>query len=64
MAGVVELIGKINSDLTDKFPFKYFIGNRYIMVTYDYNKNDILTEVINICERQKNCMHMTYQQKG
>ena len=52
MAGVVELIGKINSDLTDKFPFKYFIGNRYIMVTYDYNKNDILTEVINICERQ------------
>ena len=27
MAGVIELTGKINSDLTGKFTFKYFRSN-------------------------------------
>ena len=35
MSGVLELTGKMDSDLTGKFPFKYFRENRYIMVLYD-----------------------------
>ena len=43
MAGVIELTGKTNSDPTGKLLFKYFIGNKYIMVMYDCNCNFILT---------------------
>ena len=46
MAGVNELIGKVNTYLTGKLPFKSFIINRYIMMMYDYDSNSILTEAI------------------
>ena len=32
--GVIELTGKMYSDLTGKFRLKYFRGNRYIIVVY------------------------------
>ena len=50
MDGVIKLTGNINSYLTGKPPFKYFRGNRYIMVIYYYGSNDILTESAKNCE--------------
>ena len=50
MDGIIELTGKINSDLTEKFPFKYFRGDRYIMVVYEYDINSILAESMKNCE--------------
>ena len=50
MAGVIELIGNIYPDLTGKFPFKYFKGDRYIMVVYEYDINSILEESMKNCE--------------
>ena len=40
MARLIKLTGKINSDLTRKYPFKYFRGNRYITVIYDHDRNE------------------------
>ena len=50
MDGIIELTGKINSDLTEKFPFKYFIVNRYIMVMYDCDINAVLIEAMKLFE--------------
>ena len=46
MDSVIELTEKINSDSTGKLPFKSFRGNRYIMVMYDYDRDDIPKESI------------------
>ena len=46
MDGVTEVTEKICSDLTRKLLFKYFRGNSYIMVIYNYDSNSILTEAI------------------
>ena len=46
MAGVVELTGELYLDLTVKFPSKYFRGNRYTIVVYDYYINAIITEAM------------------
>ena len=60
VAGVIELTGKINSDLTGKLPFKYFRGRRYIMVMYDYDSNTILAESMNIVRGNQLSMHMKH----
>ena len=60
MAVVVEFTGKINSDLTVKFPFKYFRGNRYIMVVYDYDINAIIIEAIKSVKENQSPMHMKH----
>ena len=52
MSGVIELTGNIYLDLTERLSFKYFIGNRYIMVIYYYDINDILKEAMKNCECQ------------
>ena len=49
---VIELTGDMYSDLAGKLPFKYFRCNRYIMVMYGYDRNDIITESMKICEGQ------------
>ena len=52
MAGIIKLTGRIYSDITGKFPFRYLIGNRYLMVIYECNRNDIRTEAIKNSELQ------------
>jgi hypothetical protein len=36
--------GQIHSDLTGRFPTTSAKGNKYVLVLYDYNTNNILTE--------------------
>ena len=38
------LTGKIHSDQTGRFPIQSSSGNKYIMVIYAYDPNDILVE--------------------
>ena len=52
MASIIKLTGRIYSDITGKFPFRYLIGNRYLMVIYECNRNDIRTEAIKNSELQ------------
>ena len=60
MYGVIELTGKIYSDLTDKLPFKSLTGNICILVMYDYNSNVILTRAIKFVKGNHLSMHMKY----
>ena len=60
MAGVIGLIGNINSDSTGKFVFKDFRGNRYITVMYDYDSNSILSEAMKTVRENKPSMHMKH----
>ena len=46
MADIIKWTGKINSELTEKPPFRYFRRNRYKFVMYDYNRNVILIEAM------------------
>ena len=52
MASIIKLTGRIYSDITGKFPFRYLIGNRYLMVIFECNRNDIRTEAIKNSELQ------------
>ena len=52
MSGTIEFTGKINSYLIGKFPFKNLIGNRYIMMICDYDRNSILAESMKKSEGQ------------
>ena len=46
MDGVIELTGKVYLDLTGKPSLRYFRGNRWIMMMYEYYRNIILTEAM------------------
>ena len=41
---VVNATDKIYSDLTSKFPVQSTLGNKYILVVYNYDANAILAE--------------------
>ena len=60
MDDVIELIGNMYSDLTGKFPFKYFIVNRYTVLIYYYDWNNILTKQRKIIKENQSSMHMKY----
>ena len=49
---IIELTGKLNSDLTGTFPFKYIRENIYTTVIYEYDINVILPEAMKNHEGQ------------
>ena len=63
MASVIYLTGNIYPDLTVKFIFKYFWGNRYILVMYDYAINSIIAELIDKFKDNQSSMHMKHYTK-
>ena len=44
MCAVVNATDKIYSDLIGKFPVQFTLGNKYILVVYNYDFNAILAE--------------------
>jgi hypothetical protein len=40
----IETTGQIYTDQTGRFPTTSSRGNKYIMILYDYDSNDILAE--------------------
>jgi hypothetical protein len=44
---IIVEAGQIHSDLTGRFPTTSTKGNKYVLVLYDYDTNNILTEPMN-----------------
>jgi hypothetical protein len=50
--------GRIDTDLTSRFPISASSGNKYIFLLNDYNSNSILTEAL--CNQSDNGILQTY----